>query len=166
VQANAAFKSFIETELNCSRDQYAAYATIPWGLDVFWSIPRRSFQEVDVHQTQAAAAFVVGQPRRMHDNIRRHSHQALSVQRTSHSKHSVGEKVLESCCLLVPVPMSALWVCGCGCSKDPEREMIKLSTYLGHSEPAHTYWYIEAAPELLALASERAAHTISQERGR
>jgi integrase len=50
--------------------------------------------------------------------------------------------------------------------KDPEREMIKLSTYLGHTEPAHTYWYIEAVPELLALASERAAHTISQERGR
>jgi hypothetical protein len=50
--------------------------------------------------------------------------------------------------------------------KDPEREMIKLSIYLGHSEPAHTYWYIEAVPELLALASERAAHTISQERGR
>lgn len=50
--------------------------------------------------------------------------------------------------------------------KDPEREMIKLSTYLGHSEPAHTYWYIEAVPELLALASERAAHTISEERGR
>ena len=49
--------------------------------------------------------------------------------------------------------------------KDPEREMIKLSTYLGHSEPAHTYWYIEAVPELLALASERAAHTISEERG-
>jgi integrase/recombinase XerD len=50
--------------------------------------------------------------------------------------------------------------------KDPEREMIKLSTYLGHTEPAHTYWYIEAVPELLALASERAARAISQERGR
>ena len=50
--------------------------------------------------------------------------------------------------------------------KDPEREMIKLSTYLGHTEPAHTYWYIEAVPELLALASERVARTISQERGR
>jgi integrase/recombinase XerD len=49
--------------------------------------------------------------------------------------------------------------------KDPEREMIKLSTYLGHTEPAHTYWYIEAVPELLALASERAARAISQERG-
>jgi integrase/recombinase XerD len=50
--------------------------------------------------------------------------------------------------------------------KDPEREMIKLSTYLGHTEPAHTYWYIEAVPELLAFASERVARAISQERGR
>jgi integrase/recombinase XerD len=50
--------------------------------------------------------------------------------------------------------------------KDPEREMIKLSTYLGHTEPAHTYWYIEAVPELLALASERVARASSQERGR
>jgi integrase len=41
-------------------------------------------------------------------------------------------------------------------SKEPAREMIKLSTYLGHSNPAHTYWYIEAVPELLELASKRA----------
>lgn len=39
--------------------------------------------------------------------------------------------------------------------KDPAREMIKLSTYLGHTDPAHTYWYIEAVPELLELASKR-----------
>ena len=49
--------------------------------------------------------------------------------------------------------------------KDPEREMIKLSTYLGHSKPEHTYWYIEAIPELLELASNRAARAISRERG-
>jgi integrase len=30
-----------------------------------------------------------------------------------------------------------------------------LSTYLGHTEPANTYWYLHAAPELLALAAER-----------
>jgi integrase len=41
------------------------------------------------------------------------------------------------------------------CSAEPAREMIKLSTYLGHSDPAHTYWYIEAVPELLELASKR-----------
>jgi integrase/recombinase XerD len=40
-------------------------------------------------------------------------------------------------------------------NKEPAREMIKLSTYLGHSHPAHTYWYIEAVPELLELASQR-----------
>jgi integrase/recombinase XerD len=50
--------------------------------------------------------------------------------------------------------------------KDPEREMIKLSTYLGHTEPAHTYWYIEAVPELLELASKRAARALAEERGR
>lgn len=30
-----------------------------------------------------------------------------------------------------------------------------LSTYMGHREPAHTYWYLSAAPELLALAAAR-----------
>jgi integrase/recombinase XerD len=41
--------------------------------------------------------------------------------------------------------------------KDPAREMIKLTTWLGHANPAHTYWYIEAVPELLELASARIA---------
>lgn len=31
----------------------------------------------------------------------------------------------------------------------------RLSTYLGHVDPASTYWYLSAAPELLALAAER-----------
>ncbi|MGK2952401.1 MAG: tyrosine-type recombinase/integrase [Thiobacillus sp.] len=39
--------------------------------------------------------------------------------------------------------------------KDPAREMIKLTTWLGHANPDHTYWYIEAVPELLELASAR-----------
>ena len=38
---------------------------------------------------------------------------------------------------------------------DIDAEMYKLSTVLGHSCPGGTYWYIEAVPELLALASER-----------
>jgi len=45
---------------------------------------------------------------------------------------------------------------------DPDREMIKLSTYLGHVKPEHTYWYIEAVPELLQLASERAEHSLAE----
>jgi integrase/recombinase XerD len=47
--------------------------------------------------------------------------------------------------------------------KDPAQEMIKLTTYLGHANPAHTYWYIEAVPELLDLASRRAESSLAQE---
>lgn len=43
---------------------------------------------------------------------------------------------------------------------DPDREMSKLSTYLGHSDPDHTFWYIEAVPELLQLAAERAERSL------
>jgi integrase/recombinase XerD len=32
-----------------------------------------------------------------------------------------------------------------------------LSTYLGHTDPKHTYWYLSASPELLALAADRLA---------
>lgn len=33
--------------------------------------------------------------------------------------------------------------------------MLWLSTYMGHVEPSSTYWYLTAAPELLALAAKR-----------
>jgi integrase len=36
---------------------------------------------------------------------------------------------------------------------DVEREMPKLAEYLGHVNVGHTYWYIEAVPELLQLAT-------------
>jgi integrase/recombinase XerD len=38
---------------------------------------------------------------------------------------------------------------------DVERELPKLSTYLGHVHVNDTYWYLEAVPELLQLATER-----------
>lgn len=41
--------------------------------------------------------------------------------------------------------------------RDVEREFPKLSTYLGHARPANTYWYLEAVPELLEFATDRAA---------
>jgi hypothetical protein len=47
--------------------------------------------------------------------------------------------------------------------QDPAREMLKLTTYLGHAHPAHTYWYIEAVPELLALAAQRAEASRAEE---
>ena len=33
--------------------------------------------------------------------------------------------------------------------------MPRLSTYLGHADPKHTYWYLSAAPELMALAGDK-----------
>jgi integrase len=36
-----------------------------------------------------------------------------------------------------------------------QAKMPWLSTYLGHREPSSTYWYLSAAPELLALAAAR-----------
>jgi integrase len=38
---------------------------------------------------------------------------------------------------------------------DVEANLPRLSTYLGHVVPANTYWYLSAAPELLALAAGR-----------
>jgi integrase/recombinase XerD len=38
---------------------------------------------------------------------------------------------------------------------DVQARLPILSAYLGHSEPAYTYWYLEAAPDLLAAAAAR-----------
>ena len=38
---------------------------------------------------------------------------------------------------------------------DVQARLPLLSTYLGHVDPAATYWYLSAAPELLALAGQR-----------
>jgi integrase/recombinase XerD len=38
---------------------------------------------------------------------------------------------------------------------DVERELPKLSAYLGHVHVNGTYWYLEAVPELLQLATDR-----------
>lgn len=38
---------------------------------------------------------------------------------------------------------------------DVERLMPRLATYLGHVSTVETYWYIQAVPELLQLATER-----------
>jgi integrase/recombinase XerD len=38
---------------------------------------------------------------------------------------------------------------------DVQAQLPLLSTYLGHVHPSDTYWYLSAAPELLAFAGER-----------
>ena len=39
--------------------------------------------------------------------------------------------------------------------EDVDAKLPLLCTYLGHRDPASTYWYLQASPELLALAAER-----------
>ena len=38
---------------------------------------------------------------------------------------------------------------------DPAVTLALLATWLGHCDPSHTYWYVQAVPELLALAANR-----------
>jgi len=47
--------------------------------------------------------------------------------------------------------------------KNIDQEILKLITYLGHTKISNTYWYIEAVPELLALASQRAENNMKKE---
>jgi hypothetical protein len=42
---------------------------------------------------------------------------------------------------------------------DVQTRLPVLSTWLDHINPASTYWYLQAAPELLALAAARLEHT-------
>ncbi len=39
--------------------------------------------------------------------------------------------------------------------RDPARTLTLLSVWLGHANPANTYWYLQAAPEVAALAALR-----------
>ena len=41
--------------------------------------------------------------------------------------------------------------------RDVQRELPTLTTYLGHAHVNDTYWYLQAVPELLQLATDRAA---------
>ena len=36
---------------------------------------------------------------------------------------------------------------------DPERVLSLLATWLGHSDTAHTYWYLTATGEVMARAA-------------
>lgn len=38
---------------------------------------------------------------------------------------------------------------------DVQRQLPALSTYLGHTDPAQTYWYLQAVPELMVVLADR-----------
>ncbi len=50
--------------------------------------------------------------------------------------------------------------------KDVQARLPLLSTWLGHVDPKSTYWYLQAVPELLALAAARLESATSPERVR
>lgn len=46
---------------------------------------------------------------------------------------------------------------------DPASTLSLVAIWLGHSDPSHTYWYVQAVPELLALAAHRIDLTTTME---
>jgi hypothetical protein len=45
------------------------------------------------------------------------------------------------------------------------RHFVALATYLGHADIAHTYWYLEATPELMTgMAAAAEALTAREDR--
>ena len=44
------------------------------------------------------------------------------------------------------------------------QHMLALSTYLGHSKVAHTYWYLEATSELMRKVAERCESFVTGEK--
>ena len=46
--------------------------------------------------------------------------------------------------------------------QDGQATLALLATWLGHTDPAATYWYLSAAPELLALAGQRLEHHLEE----
>ena len=43
-----------------------------------------------------------------------------------------------------------------------ERELLLLSTYLGHEDPTSTFWYLEAVPELMSIVAQRLNGLVGQ----
>jgi integrase/recombinase XerD len=43
---------------------------------------------------------------------------------------------------------------------DVQVRLPRLSTYMGHTDPSSSYWYLTAAPELLLLAAQRLEPTL------
>lgn len=47
---------------------------------------------------------------------------------------------------------------------DAQRRLPALSAYLGHVNPAHTYWYLQAVPELMAVLADRLDDAAQEQR--
>ena len=97
---------------------------------VFVSLRRKPLRPQDVDTVFRAAVKRIGLPPARG-----------RVRPTPHSlRHTFTVRALETC----PDGRDAI-----------TKHMLALSTYLGHSKVAHTYWYLEAVPELMRDIAER-----------
>lgn len=102
----------------------------PFSDHVFVSLRRKPLRPTDVDKVFRAAVKRVGLPPARG-----------RVRPTPHSlRHTFAVRALETC----PDGRDAI-----------TKHMLALSTYLGHSKVAHTYWYLEAVPELMRDIAER-----------
>ncbi len=101
----------------------------PFDDHVFVSVLRKPLRVADVDRAFKIAATHVG----LRDGVRRPTPHAL--------RHAFATRAL----------------CTCPDGRDAiTRHMLALSTYLGHSTVAYTYWYLEAVPELMRDIAEQA----------
>jgi integrase len=97
---------------------------------VFVSLRRKPLLLGDVATAFRTAARAIGLP----DEPKR-------SRPTPHSlRHTFAVRALQAC----PDGRDAI-----------SQHMVALSTYLGHAKVAHTYWYLEAVPDLMADIADR-----------
>jgi len=101
----------------------------PLADHVFVSVVRKPLRSADVDRAFRIAAREAGLPNRP----RRPTPHAL--------RHAFATRALSTC----PDGRDAI-----------TRHMLALSTYLGHSSVAHTYWYLQAVPDLMRNIAEQA----------
>jgi integrase len=101
----------------------------PFDDHVFISLRRKPLLLEDVDRTFRAAVIQMGLP--CGRGKRRPTPHSL--------RHTFAVRVLKAC----PSDRNRI-----------TENMLMLSTYLGHSNVAHTYWYLEAVPELMRSIAE------------
>jgi hypothetical protein len=68
--------------------------------------------------------------------------------RARHKNHTFATRALEKCSTR---------------RETVARHFVALATYLGHSDIAHTYWYLEATPQLMTHIAAAAEELVAQE---
>jgi hypothetical protein len=63
------------------------------------------------------------------------------------------------------LPCAANWAGYRQGQEELNAKILSLAVYLGHRNIRHTYWYLTAVPELLALGSARWAKALASQKG-